>query len=181
MDYFLTCLRHYTSLVISQHWPTGRLGAVRYQASDWVNSLRPSDAICRHRSGTTLAQVMAFIRYISATIHLNQLINYVPDIYFKSLRGEWVNVDRVKWRHMGYNEQCTMNLMMQCLYYVKGKQCSFSDKRLSPLHFYHLINIDMVICFVYWLLPCVLVKRNWELHRKIYTWPRLIFTGHTAP
>ena len=29
------------------------------QTDQWFNSLRPSDAICRHRSGSTLAQVMA--------------------------------------------------------------------------------------------------------------------------
>ena len=83
-----------------------------------VNSLRPSDAIWRHRSGSTLAQVMAccltapshylnqcwliiskvlrhssegnFVRDTPATIHKNWLENYQPK--FKSPRGQWVEL-----------------------------------------------------------------------------------------
>ena len=84
-----------------------------------VNSLRPSDAIWRHRSGSTLAQVMAccltapshylnqcwliiskiqwyssegnVTRDILATNHICWLENYLSKISIKSPRGQWVN------------------------------------------------------------------------------------------
>ena len=83
------------------------------------NSLRPSDAIWRHRSGSTLARVMAccltapshylnqfwliiskvlwhssdgnFIRDTTVTIHYSWLENCLPKIILKSPRGQWVN------------------------------------------------------------------------------------------
>ena len=83
-----------------------------------VNSLGPSDAIWRQRSGSTLAQVMAccltaqshylnqcwliiskvewhsskgkFTRGTSAINHWNYLKNQVPAISFKFPRGQWV-------------------------------------------------------------------------------------------
>ena len=83
-----------------------------------VNSLWPSDAILWHRSGSTLAQVMAccltaashylnqcwliiskvhwhssegnFAKDTSVTNHWNQLENYFSQISFKSPRGQWV-------------------------------------------------------------------------------------------
>ena len=85
-----------------------------------VNSLWPSDAIWRQRSGSTLAQVMAcclaapshylnqwwliisrvqshsyegsFIRDTSAIDHYNQLENYSSQIYFEPPRGQWADV-----------------------------------------------------------------------------------------
>ena len=85
-----------------------------------LNSLWPSDAIWWHRSGSTLAQVMAccltapshylnqcwliiskvqwqspegnLTRDASAINYYNQLENYLPKISFKSPRGQWVNV-----------------------------------------------------------------------------------------
>ena len=84
----------------------------------WVNSLRPSYTIWWHRSGSTLAQVMAWCRQapshylnqcwliiskvpldssdgniirIYLNYHLkNQLENYESKISFKSPRGQWV-------------------------------------------------------------------------------------------
>ena len=84
-----------------------------------VNSLRPSDAIWRQKSGSTLAQVMAcclmapshyltpcwfiiskvqwhsskgkFTRDTSAINHWNYLKNEIPKISFKFLRGQWVS------------------------------------------------------------------------------------------
>ena len=84
-----------------------------------VNSLRPSDAIWRHRSGSTLAQVMAccltapshylnqcwlivsevqwqspgsnFTRDISVMNHKNYIENYLSKLSLKSPRGQWVN------------------------------------------------------------------------------------------
>ena len=83
-----------------------------------VNSLWPSDAIWRQRSGTTLAQVMAccltapshylnhcwliiskvewhsskgnFTRDTSAIYHWNYLKNQVPKMSLKFPRGQWV-------------------------------------------------------------------------------------------
>ena len=88
-----------------------------YQIS--INSLGPSDAIWRQRSGSTLAQVMAcclmapshylnqcwliinnvewhsskgkFTRDTSAINHWNYLENQVPKISFKFPWGQWVN------------------------------------------------------------------------------------------
>ena len=85
-----------------------------------INSLWPSDAMWRQRSGSTLAQVMAcclsapnhylnqcwliiikvqwhssepnFTRDTSATNHWNKLENYLSKISFKSPRGQWVNL-----------------------------------------------------------------------------------------
>ena len=82
------------------------------------NSLWPSDTIWRHKSGSTLAQVMAccltapshylnqywliiskiqwhpsesnFTRHTSAIIHWNKLKNYLSKILLKSRRGQWV-------------------------------------------------------------------------------------------
>ena len=91
-----------------------------------LNSSRPSDAIWRHKSGSTLAQVMAccltapshylnqcrliistvlwhsskgnFTRDNSAINHWNYLENEVPKISFKFPRGQWVNKLRpTKW------------------------------------------------------------------------------------
>ena len=85
----------------------------------WViNSLRPSDTIWRHWSGSTLAQVMAcclttpshylnqcwliiskvqwhssegnFVSDTAATIHKKKLDNYLSKIKSKSPRGQWV-------------------------------------------------------------------------------------------
>ena len=86
----------------------------------WVNSLGPSDAIWRQRSGSTLAQVMAccltapshylhqcwliiskvdwhsskgkFTRDNSPINHWNYLENQVPRISFKFPRGQWVKL-----------------------------------------------------------------------------------------
>ena len=84
----------------------------------WVNSLGPSHTIWRHRSASTLAQVMAccltapshylnqcwliinkvklhssasnFTRDNSAINHWNQFENHLSKISFKSPRGQWV-------------------------------------------------------------------------------------------
>ena len=84
-----------------------------------INSLWPSDTIWWHKSGSTLAQVMAcclmapshylnqcwliiskvqwhsseckFTRDSSAISHWNWLENYLSKILFKSPRGQWVN------------------------------------------------------------------------------------------
>ena len=84
-----------------------------------VNTLWPSDATWRHRSGSTLAQVMAccltapshylnqcwliinkvqwssfegnFLRHTSATINKNYHENYIYKISLKSSRDQWVN------------------------------------------------------------------------------------------
>ena len=52
------CRRETTNHYLNQWWLIllTQIYATRLQ---WVNSLRPSDAIWRHRSGPTLAQVMA--------------------------------------------------------------------------------------------------------------------------
>ena len=88
-----------------------------------VNSLGPSDAIWRQRSGSTVAQVMAcclmapshyqnqcwliiskvewhsskgnFTRDTSAVNHWNCLKNWVPKMSFKFPRGQWVNCSLV--------------------------------------------------------------------------------------
>ena len=85
-----------------------------------LKKMWPSDAIWRHRSGSTLAQVMAgcltapshylkqcwliisyadwhssggnFAKDTSATNHWNQLENYFSQISFKSPRGQWVKM-----------------------------------------------------------------------------------------
>ena len=85
----------------------------------WVNSLWPSDTIWRHKSGSTLAQVMAsfltapshylnqcglviskvqwhssecnFTRDTSAISQWNKLENYLSKILFQSPWGQWVN------------------------------------------------------------------------------------------
>ena len=87
---------------------------------DLVNSSWAGDAIWRHRSGSTLAQVMAccltapshylnqcwlfirevqwqspegnFTRNASAINYYNQLENHLPKLSFKSPRGQWVNI-----------------------------------------------------------------------------------------
>ena len=84
-----------------------------------INSLWPSDTIWQHKSGWTLAQVMAccltapshylnqswliiskvqwhssesnFTRDTSVICHWNKLENYLSKILFKSPRGQWVN------------------------------------------------------------------------------------------
>ena len=50
-----------TNGVALDHKKLTAFGSIKLATFDWVfiNSLRPSDAICRHRSGSTLAQVMA--------------------------------------------------------------------------------------------------------------------------
>ena len=88
-------------------------------SADLFNSLPPSDAIGRQRSGSTLAQVMAcclmtpshylnqcwliiskvewhsskgkFTRDTPAINHWNYLENLIPKISFKFPRGQWVN------------------------------------------------------------------------------------------
>ena len=88
--------------------------------NSFINSLWPDDAIWWHRSGSTLAQVMAcclttpshylnqcwliiskvqwhslecnFTRDISAISHWNWLENYLSKILVKSSRGQWVNI-----------------------------------------------------------------------------------------
>ena len=89
-----------------------------YLSLQQLNSLWPSDAICRQRSGSTLAQVMAwcltapshylnqcwliisevqwhsylgnFTRDTSTINHQNQFQNYISKISFKFPRGQWV-------------------------------------------------------------------------------------------
>ena len=94
----------------------------------WVNSLRPSEAIWRHRSGSTLAQLLAccltapshylnqcwliiskvlwhssagdFIRDTSATIHYKFSLKFTfLKFKFKSPRGQWVKI--IKHHHAG--------------------------------------------------------------------------------
>ena len=95
------------------------VGQLAQASMSYIHSLRPGDAIWRHRSGSTLARVMAccltapshylkqcwliiskvlwhsfesnFIRDTSATIHWSQLENYLPKIKLQSPRGQWVN------------------------------------------------------------------------------------------
>ena len=97
------------------------------KVSPTINSLGPSDTIWRHKSGSTLAQVMAcwltaqsnylnrcwliiskvqwhpsesnFIRDTSATSHWVWLANYISKILFKSPRGQWVKF----WCYFSYS------------------------------------------------------------------------------
>ena len=85
----------------------------------WINSLWPSDAVWRQRSGSTLAQVMAccrtapnhylnqcwliinevqrhsprrnFMRYVPNINRWNELENHLTKTLLKSPRGQWVN------------------------------------------------------------------------------------------
>ena len=94
-----------------------RLASIWFQTL--FNSLWPSDAIWRHRTGSTLAQVMAccltapshylnqcwliiskvqsyssgshFTKDTPAIHHWNQFENYLSKFPFKSPRGQWVN------------------------------------------------------------------------------------------
>ena len=112
----------YTHLMFVSFPPTGQYS---FNTFSWrwlwyFNSLWPSDTISRHKSGSTLAQVMAccltapshylnqcwltisnvqwhpslsnFTRDASAISHWNQLENYLPIILFKSPRGQWVKL-----------------------------------------------------------------------------------------
>ena len=91
------------------------------------NSWWPSDTIWRHKSGSTLAQVMAyclttprhylnqcwliisqvqwhssgcnFTRDTSITSHCNKLENYFSKILFKSPGGKWVHLDPTRNLH----------------------------------------------------------------------------------
>ena len=55
----------------TQVWIFSGRSYVIIRGSLWINALRPSDAIWRHRAGSTLAQVMAFC--LTAPSHyLNQ-------------------------------------------------------------------------------------------------------------
>ena len=55
----------------------------------WVNSLRPSDAIWRHRSGSTLAQVMACC--LTAPSHyLNQRWLIISKVLWHSSEGNFI-------------------------------------------------------------------------------------------
>ena len=92
---------------------------ITYPCPIYFNSLWPSDTIWQHKSGSTLAQVMAycltapshylnqcwliiskvqwhssecnFTRDTSAISHWNWLESYLSKILFKSPRGQWVN------------------------------------------------------------------------------------------
>ena len=82
-----------------------------------VNSLWPSDVIWQHRSGSTLAQIMAWCQAITWTnvdlssigfcdINLGWILHKVimvsickmslKSTFFKSLRGQWVNQEQSK-------------------------------------------------------------------------------------
>ena len=98
----------------------------------WINSVWHNDAMCRHRSGSTLVQVMAwcltapshylsqcwliisevqwqspvgdFTRDTSAINHKNYLEDYLSKISFKSARDQWVNT---MYFEMLYDRQIT--------------------------------------------------------------------------
>ena len=90
------------------------------ELTEIINSLWPSDTIWRHKSGSTLDQVMAccltapshylnqcwliiskiqwhsseynFTRYTPSISHWNKLENYLSKILFKSPRVQWVKI-----------------------------------------------------------------------------------------
>ena len=100
---------------ICEIWPSNP-----HPTNSWFNSLWPSDAIWRHRSRSTLAQVMAccltasshylhqywliiskvywhsyegnFARDTLAINHMNWCENYPSKISFKSPRDQWVKI-----------------------------------------------------------------------------------------
>ena len=122
-----------------------------------INSLRPSDAIWRQRSRSTLAQVMAccltapshylnqcwliisnvqwhssegnFTRNNSAIDHWNKLENFLAKISFISPRGQWVNSSP----HAAYMHQWNGSALCQIMAWHK-----FSDK---PSPEYHLMTM----------------------------------------
>ena len=71
-----------TSPYPSQCWLCSR-SPYGITGPQWVNPLWPSDAICRHRSGSTLNQVMAFClvapsHYLNQCWHINNKIQWYP-------------------------------------------------------------------------------------------------------
>ena len=63
--------------------------AFRSPRSQWVNPLWPSDAIWQHRSGSTLAQVMA--RCLTAPSHyLNQCWLIISKVLWHSSEGNFI-------------------------------------------------------------------------------------------
>ena len=108
-----------TSRFLNQWWQRFML-SYSISRTHWVNSLRPSDAIWRHRSMSTLVQVMAwccqaashylnqcwlviskvlwgsrednFTRDTSAVNHKHWLEKYISKISFKFPRVKWLNI-----------------------------------------------------------------------------------------
>ena len=108
-----------------------------------VNPLQPTDAIWQHRSGSTLARVMAwclrapshymnhffftiseihwhssegnFTRDTSTLNHWNYPENYLSKFEFKSTRGQWVNTyfTQQRWWGMGCHLSCEILKMLQ--------------------------------------------------------------------
>ena len=81
----------YCSQVSVTHLEIGHLqmksmGAWCSKELQWLNSLGPSDAIWRHRSGSTLAQVMAC--WLTAPSHyLNQCWLIISKVHWHSYEG----------------------------------------------------------------------------------------------
>ena len=155
-------------------------------SASMVKSLRPSDAIWRHRFGSTLAQVMAcclmapshylnqcwlivsevqwqspgsnFTRDTSAMNHKNYIENYLSKLSLKSPRGQWVN-------HLHGTE--TERLPMW-LPYNKSQLLTYWD-------LYKMVDIlqtTFLNAFCWWGITVFLVK----FHKNIFQNPTSLYS-----
>ena len=82
----ITSFLHTEKIKIDKIFPHGRQGPSCL--ADIVNSLWPSDAIWRHRSGSTLAQVMACC-LMAPSHHLNQFWLIISKVEWHSSKGNF--------------------------------------------------------------------------------------------
>ena len=147
-----------------------------------VNTLWPSDTICRHKSGSALAQVMAccltasshylnnvdlssvrfsgihlranFTRDTSAISHWNSLENYLSKILFKSSRGLWV-------KYMPATRSLPTDPFITALSPTAGAHLSRNSKQsnrdgLNNWHYSSVLTSQIVCIFtaLFTCLPC---------------------------
>ena len=76
-----------TTCYLCQYWPRS-ISPYVISRVHWVNPLRPSDAIWRQRTGSTLAQVMAWC--LTAPSHyLNQCWLIISEVQWNSYKGNF--------------------------------------------------------------------------------------------
>ena len=145
--------RQATSHYLHQCWPrsTSPYGVISPQ---WVNSLWLCDAIWRHRSGSTLAQVMAWrcqapSHYLNrySGVQQNDWETHPPPENYSTASDTWIEASTNKMPSRDYewsrSNTCHCDVMSQILLWSWWRSHKFVVSE-SPVHFFPHQLLDAV-------------------------------------
>ena len=136
------------------HWglhKNGRNSADKIFKSIFFDSLWPSDAIWRHRSGSTMAQVMACY-LMSPSHYLNQSWLIVSKVEWYSSKDQFTR-DTSAISHWNYLENCTNDIKLPFVDQSHWKMYTspgplFACWNIFKLKHIHVFKFHISACYV---------------------------------